>query len=97
MLLYIELKKNKVIIKALFSGNRLDANQYLRSRKVKELIAHCQKHTQTGEAVDIGQATFYTSLSLLSNTIFSRDFANPYVNSGESFSPIRNLYAGKKT
>lgn len=47
--------------------------------------------------MDIGQATFYTSLSLLSNTIFSRDFANPYVNSGESFSPIRNLYAGKKT
>ncbi|XP_059283178.1 geraniol 8-hydroxylase-like [Lycium ferocissimum] len=75
----------KILNTYIFSGNRLDANQYLRSRKIKELIAYCQKHSQTGEAVDIGQATFYTSLSLLSNTIFSRDFADPYVNSGKEF------------
>ncbi|KAK4733559.1 hypothetical protein R3W88_007820 [Solanum pinnatisectum] len=75
----------KILNTYIFSGNRLDANQYLRSRKIKELIAYCHKHSQTGEAVDIGQATFYTSLSLLSNTIFSRDFADPYVNSGKEF------------
>ncbi|XP_016489015.2 geraniol 8-hydroxylase-like [Nicotiana tabacum] len=75
----------KILNTYIFAGNRLDANQHLRSRKIKELISYCHQQSQTREGVDIGQATFYTSLSLLSNTIFSRDFADPCANSGKEF------------
>ncbi|XP_055813981.1 geraniol 8-hydroxylase-like isoform X1 [Solanum dulcamara] len=62
----------------IFSHNRLDANQHLRSQKVKELIAYCEKCSQEGEALDVGQIAFKTNLNLLSNTIFSKDLADPF-------------------
>ncbi|MCD7464888.1 hypothetical protein HAX54_000158 [Datura stramonium] len=65
----------------IFSSNRLDANQHLRSKKVKELIDYCAKCSQQGEAVDVGQVAFRTSLNLLSNTLFSRDLADPFSDS----------------
>ncbi|KAK6781340.1 hypothetical protein RDI58_023524 [Solanum bulbocastanum] len=36
----------------IFSPNRLDANQHLRSQKVNELIAYCEKCCQQGEVLD---------------------------------------------
>ncbi|XP_049370018.1 geraniol 8-hydroxylase-like [Solanum verrucosum] len=65
----------------IFSPNRLDANQHLRSQKVKELIAYCEKCSQQGEALDISQVVFKTSLNLLSNTLFSKDLADPFSDS----------------
>uniref|UniRef100_M1BDP4 Cytochrome P450 n=1 Tax=Solanum tuberosum TaxID=4113 RepID=M1BDP4_SOLTU len=65
----------------IFSPNRLDANQHLRSLKVKELIAYCEKCSQQGEALDIGQVAFKTNLNLLSNTLFSKDLADPFSDS----------------
>nr|XP_016437353.1 PREDICTED: geraniol 8-hydroxylase-like [Nicotiana tabacum] len=66
----------------IFSYNRLDANQHLRSQKVKELLAYCAKCChQEGEAVDVGQVAFKTSLNLLSNTLFSKDLADPFSDS----------------
>ncbi|XP_060181244.1 geraniol 8-hydroxylase-like [Lycium barbarum] len=65
----------------ILSSNRLDANQHLRSQKVKELIAYCTKCSQEGAALDVGQAAFKTNLNLLSNTIFSKDLADPFSNS----------------
>lgn len=65
----------------MFTANKLDSNQHLRSRKVQELIEFCRKCCQNGEAVDIGRAVFVTSLNLLSNTIFSKDMTDPYQNS----------------
>lgn len=40
----------------IFSANRLDDNQHLRRKKVQELIGYCRKCSQTGDAVDMGQA-----------------------------------------
>ncbi|PHU21148.1 Geraniol 8-hydroxylase [Capsicum chinense] len=60
---------------------RLDANQHLRSQKVKELIAYCAKCSQEGRVVDIGQAAFKISLNLMSNTLFSKDLADPFSDS----------------
>jgi len=60
----------------IFSPNRLDANQHLRSQKVKELIAYCEKCCQQGEAVDVGQIVFKTNLNLVSNTLFSKDLVD---------------------
>lgn len=62
----------------IFTGNKLDANQHLRTSKVQELVGYCNKCSKSGEAVDIGRAAFQTSLNLLSNTIFSKDMADPY-------------------
>ncbi|KAK1359501.1 hypothetical protein POM88_043975 [Heracleum sosnowskyi] len=55
------------------------------NRKVNELIGYVKKCSQTGEAIDIGRAAFRTSLNLLSNTIFSKDMANPYEDSAKEF------------
>ncbi|KAL6993688.1 hypothetical protein U1Q18_011800 [Sarracenia purpurea var. burkii] len=69
----------------IFSGNRLDMNQYLRRQKVQELIAYIEKCCQKGVPVDIGNATFTTSLNILSNIIFSVDLANPGEDSVKEF------------
>ena len=60
----------------LFASKILDANQNLRCKKVQELLTDIHKSSLAGDAVDIGRATFKTSLNLLSNTIFSMDLAN---------------------
>ncbi|KAI3807414.1 hypothetical protein L1987_23341 [Smallanthus sonchifolius] len=63
----------------------LDANEYLRTEKVKELIAYCRK---ANESVDFGRAAFRTSLNLLSNTVFSKDLTDPYEDSGKEFKEL---------
>nr|ADX99241.1 geraniol 10-hydroxylase [Picrorhiza kurrooa] len=78
----------KVLNSNIFSGNRLDANQHLRCRKVQELIAYCRKSSQTGAAVDMGRAAFRTSLNLLSNTIFSKDLTDPFSDSAKEFKEL---------
>lgn len=70
----------KILNAAVFSNSRLDANRHLRASKVKELVNLCRKSSAEGKAVDIGQAAFTTSLNLLSNTIFSKDLADPNSN-----------------
>ncbi|XP_073156339.1 geraniol 8-hydroxylase-like [Henckelia pumila] len=78
----------KVLNSNIFSGNRLDANQHVRRRKVQELIAYCAKGSESGEAVDVGLAAFRTSLNLLSNIIFSRDLTDPFSDSGKEFKDL---------
>ncbi|MCE0481060.1 hypothetical protein HAX54_038457 [Datura stramonium] len=65
----------------LLSSSRLDANQHVRSQKMKELIDYCAKCSQQGEAVDVGQAAFKTNLNMLSNTLFSKDLVDPFSDS----------------
>lgn len=60
----------------IFSSHKLDANQHLRHRRIEQLLATVRDSCRLGEAVDIGQAAFSASLNLLSNTIFSVDFAD---------------------
>ncbi|WMV14957.1 hypothetical protein MTR67_008342 [Solanum verrucosum] len=64
----------------IFSGNKLDANEHIRTKKIQELIDYCHNNGKNGEAVNIGGATFRTSLNLLSNTIFSKDLTDPFSN-----------------
>ncbi|KAK6251210.1 hypothetical protein SCA6_005215 [Theobroma cacao] len=59
-----------------FGKSKLDANQYLRHRKVQELLAEVHDSSRIGEAIDIGQAAFKTTLNLMSNTVFSIDLAD---------------------
>nr|GLL39068.1 geraniol 8-hydroxylase-like [Ipomoea trifida] len=67
----------KIMNSNIFSGNKLDAGQQLRARKIEELITLCKNYSQAGEAVDIGRAAFRTTMNLLSNTIFSKDLCDP--------------------
>ncbi|GFP80939.1 geraniol 8-hydroxylase, partial [Phtheirospermum japonicum] len=78
----------KALNSNMFSGNRLEAKQHLRCRKVQELIAYCRKSSQTGAAVDVGRAAFRTSLNLLSNTIFSKDLTDPFSDSAKEFKDL---------
>ncbi|XVF13250.1 hypothetical protein REPUB_Repub08aG0192400 [Reevesia pubescens] len=69
----------------LFTSQKLDANQYLRRKKIQELITNVQKSCHTGEAINMGQAAFNTSLNLLSNTIFSMDLVDPNSPTSQEF------------
>ncbi|XP_021286876.1 geraniol 8-hydroxylase-like [Herrania umbratica] len=60
----------------IFASQKLDANQYLRHRKVQELLADVHDSFRMGEAIDIGQAAFKAALNLMSNTVFSIDLAD---------------------
>ena len=60
----------------LFSNKSLDASQYLRRGKIDELINYVSQCSLKGEAIDMGKLAFKTSINLLSNTVFSVDFAN---------------------
>ncbi|TYI11672.1 hypothetical protein ES332_A09G223600v1 [Gossypium tomentosum] len=61
----------------IFASRKLDASQYLRRNKSQELIANVGESSVKGEAVNIGQAAFDTTINLLSNTIFSMDLVDP--------------------
>ncbi|XP_015063366.1 geraniol 8-hydroxylase-like [Solanum pennellii] len=78
----------KIMNSHIFSGNKLDANEHLRTKKMQELIDYCHKCSKVGEAVDIGRAAFRTSLNLLSNTIFSKDLTDPFSDSAKEFKEL---------
>ncbi|KAE8658503.1 Geraniol 8-hydroxylase [Hibiscus syriacus] len=67
----------KVCNTHIFSNQKLDGNQYLRRNKIQQLIAHVRESCLKGEAVNIGQAAFDTTINLMSNTIFSTDLVDP--------------------
>ncbi|GAA0163787.1 oxygenase [Lithospermum erythrorhizon] len=75
----------KILATNIFSNSRLEANQHLRFKKVQELIAFCGKSCENGSSIKIGEAVFRTSLNLLSNTIFSTDFADYYSTKATEF------------
>ncbi|XP_056174177.1 geraniol 8-hydroxylase-like [Syzygium oleosum] len=72
----------------IFTNKKLDSTQQLRLKKVEELLAHVKISAQVGDAVDIGEAAFRTTLNFLSNTIFSLDLADPSSVSAAEFKKI---------
>ncbi|KAF6144599.1 hypothetical protein GIB67_006091 [Kingdonia uniflora] len=69
----------------MFTTSRLDANQALRHNKVKELVTYIDKKCRMGQAIDIGQAVFSTTLNLISNTMFSIDLAHLNSETAQEF------------
>ncbi|KAJ8650121.1 hypothetical protein MRB53_003144 [Persea americana] len=72
----------------VFTTQKLDSYQYLRRRKVQELLDHMREKSQTGQPVEIGEAAFATSLNLLSNTVFSVDLVGLNSKSAQEFSSL---------
>ncbi|KAF3635078.1 Geraniol 8-hydroxylase [Capsicum annuum] len=64
---------HKIMNSHIFSGNRLDASEHLRTKKIQDLIDYCQKSGETGEAVDNGRAItcelFTAGTDTASNTL----------------------------
>ncbi|MBA0737207.1 hypothetical protein Gogos_010680, partial [Gossypium gossypioides] len=71
----------------IFATQKLDANQYLRRSKVEQLLAGVRESSLIGEAIEIRQAAFKTTLSLISNTIFSIDLVDS-THTSEEFREI---------
>ncbi|XP_059451689.1 cytochrome P450 76T24-like [Corylus avellana] len=65
----------KVSATQIFATQKLDSTQAIRKKKVQQLVDHVKETCNSGQAVDIGQIAFTTSLNAISNTIFSTDLA----------------------
>lgn len=81
----------KVCNSYIFTNQKLDANQDLRRKKIQELVALVQEHCLAGEAMDIGQAAFTTSLNALSNSIFSLNLSD---SNSETASQLKEVVGG---
>ncbi|KAL8492977.1 hypothetical protein ACS0TY_024254 [Phlomoides rotata] len=68
-------KLRKICKEQMFSVPRLDASQGLRREKLQKLCDYVKECSETGRAVDVGDAAFTTSLNLISATLFSMEFA----------------------
>lgn len=60
----------------VFSASGLDVSQHLREVKMAELVSYTRTSSELGATVDIGRVAFITSQNLLSNTVFSKNFAD---------------------
>lgn len=65
----------KICKEHMFSLQRLDASWHLRREKLKKLHDHVRRCCERGRVLDIADASFTTSLNLISNIFFSIDFA----------------------
>ncbi|KAK7303623.1 hypothetical protein RJT34_14534 [Clitoria ternatea] len=81
----------KICNNQLFANKTLDASQFLRQRKMQELLCDVQQSSLIGEAVDIGRVAFKTSINFLSNTIFSMDFVHSAGDTGEYKDIVVNI------
>lgn len=60
----------------MFSTQQLNLSRGLRQEKIQKLVNYVEQCCVDRKAVDIGESAFVTSLNLISNTLFSVDFAD---------------------
>ncbi|XP_010528786.1 PREDICTED: cytochrome P450 76C4-like [Tarenaya hassleriana] len=65
----------KISVMQLFLSKRLDETKSLRMKKVEDLLKFTSESCERGEAIAIANASFVTSLNIISNALFSIDFA----------------------
>ncbi|XP_073146487.1 cytochrome P450 76T24-like [Henckelia pumila] len=68
-------KLRKICKEQMFSAPSLDSSQGLRRDRLQKLCEYVHGCCVDGKAVDIGRASFTTSLNLMSATLFSEEFA----------------------
>nr|AMO03311.1 geraniol 10-hydroxylase 2 [Primula forbesii] len=78
----------RIMNSQMFSSSRLETSLRLRHDKVRDLVNYVEGCCRRGETVDIGRATFTTSLNFLSNTLFSVDLADPNKDSSKEFKDV---------
>ncbi|KAL2477931.1 Cytochrome [Forsythia ovata] len=72
----------------MFSLQSLDASQGKRQEKLHKLCDYLNQCCVNGHVVDIAEATFTTSLNMLSSTLFSVDFADFNSDSSQEFKDV---------
>ncbi|KAG2681344.1 hypothetical protein I3760_11G140400 [Carya illinoinensis] len=75
------IKLRKICNSQMFTTHRLEALQGLRHQMMDTLVLKVVEASETGEAINIGRLVFGTTLSLLSNTMFSVDLIDKRSNS----------------
>ncbi|XP_027118395.1 geraniol 8-hydroxylase-like [Coffea arabica] len=70
-------KLRKLLNSRVFTSQRLDALQELRCQMMENMLKRVFEAREAGEAIYIGRLVFGTTLSLLSNMIFSADILDP--------------------
>lgn len=75
-------KLRKICKEQMFSVPSMEATRGLRKEKLEKLSEYLKECARAGQAVDIADAAFTTTLNLLSATLFSQELAS--FNSGSS-------------
>ncbi|XP_076951883.1 cytochrome P450 76T24-like [Bidens hawaiensis] len=78
-------KLRRIVKEYLISIQHLDASELLRKQKVQELLDHVNQCCTKEKAVNIGGVVFTTSINLLSNIMFSTNFAQYDSESAQEF------------
>ncbi|XP_074288278.1 cytochrome P450 76AD1-like [Silene latifolia] len=78
----------KIAAVQLLSPQRLDASQNNRLGKVEQLLKYVQECAQKQKPIGISSAAFTTSLNLLSNSVFSKEFANYDSSASQEFKQL---------
>ncbi|KAI3500387.1 hypothetical protein L1887_36208 [Cichorium endivia] len=78
-------KLRRITKEYLFSVQQLDTSELLRREKVQELLDHVNRCCTNDKAMNIGAAAFTTTLNILSNFMFSMDFAQYDSMSSQEF------------
>ncbi|KAG6391330.1 hypothetical protein SASPL_149084 [Salvia splendens] len=61
----------KICKEHMFSSQCLERSQQLRNQKLQQLLGYVQKCAEEGRAVNINEASFITTVNLMSATLFS--------------------------
>ncbi|KAL9231940.1 hypothetical protein vseg_007098 [Gypsophila vaccaria] len=78
----------KVAAVQLLSPQRLDASQSQRLSKVDQLLGYVKECSLKGQPIGISSVAFTTSLNLLSNSVFSKEFANYNSSASQEFKQL---------
>lgn len=78
----------KITKEQMFAAHRLDVTQGLRRQKFLELHDYLLHSSSIQQGINIGEAAFTTSLNLISNTLFSVDFASYGSSSSQELKEI---------
>ncbi|KAH6761201.1 hypothetical protein C2S51_018150 [Perilla frutescens var. frutescens] len=75
----------KICREHMLSNRRLDASEGLRQAKLQTLLDYLQKCCDGGQAVNIAEATFITTLNLMTATLFSIQVAEFESDAAQEF------------
>ncbi|KAL2477929.1 Cytochrome [Forsythia ovata] len=81
-------KLRRICREQMFTLQRLDASWDLRREKLQKLFEYVSQCCVNGQAVNIGEAAFITSLNLMSATLFSVEFSEFNSDSSQEFKDV---------
>ncbi|KAL2477783.1 Cytochrome [Forsythia ovata] len=81
-------KLRRICKEHMFSMPRLDASWDLRREKLQKLFEYVSQCCVNGQAVNIGEAAFITSLNLISAAIFSVELSDFNSDSSQEFKDV---------